>query len=365
MTVAAAARPVDPEALRTDAAAWDAWVESAATGAYTQLGAWADVKRQNGWRARRTTVEGPAGPIGLQLLIRDLRPTTWRIGYAPRGPVGDAWDATSVAALTEDLRRIAGRERLVSIAIDPEVEPGHPLVGHLRAAGWRRAPAIQATRTRLVDLTRPEEELWGDLRSKWRQYVSKARRAGVVVADEGAAGLDDFYAIYVETARRAGFVHRARSAYEDVFRAFDRDGRARLLLARLPDGSAAAALLLLTCGARVIEPYGGMTEAGAAARANYLLKWEAIRSSRERGFATYDMWGVAHAGIEQFKAGFGGREVRYVGGLELITNPAGHALVRVARAGMVRLARFRARRAGTADETAVQGSDAGPGGTDT
>ena len=56
-----------------------------------------------------------------------------------------------------------------------------------------------------------------------------------------------------------------------------------------------------------------MTPAGADSRANYLLKWEAIRSSRERGATSYDLWGLAHAGIAHFKTGFGGREIHYVG----------------------------------------------------
>ena len=329
------------EALRNDPTAWDEFVESTPTGAYPQLSGWAEVKRHNGWRAERVVVDGPGGPIGLQLLVRDLRPTPWRIGYAPRGPVAACFDAAGVGRLTDALREVGRRERLVEILVDPEIEPGDALDGHLAAAGWRPAPAIQADQTRLVDLRRPEEVLWGDLRSKWRQYVAKARRAGVTVEDAGAAGLDEFYRIYVETARRAGFVHRAQRAYDDVFAAFDATGRARLLLARLADGTPAAALLLLTCGGRVIEPYGGMTEAGAASRANYLLKWEAIRSSRERGFATYDMWGVAHPGIERFKSGFGGREIRYAGGRTLVLDQVGHIAVGLARRAAVTVARAR------------------------
>jgi lipid II:glycine glycyltransferase (peptidoglycan interpeptide bridge formation enzyme) len=331
----------DPALLRDDPAAWDSFVEGAPNGAYTQLTAWADVKRPNGWRAERLAVAGEHGTIGMQLLIRDLRPTPWRIGYAPRGPVGDAFDAVAVAALTAELRAIARRERLAHVLADPEVEPAHPLIAHLDAAGWRAAPGVQTPRTRLVDLTRPEEELWSDLRKKWRQYVNKARRDGVTIVDDGAAGLDDFYRIYVGTARRAGFVHRARSAYEDVFAAYDRGGRARLLTARLADGTPAATLMLLTCGRRVIEPYGGMTEAGAETRANYLLKWEAIRSSRERGFATYDMWGLSHGGIEHFKAGFGGRELAYAGGRALVLDRLGSFAIGIARRASVAMARRR------------------------
>ena len=42
--------------------------------------------------------------------------------------------------------------------------------------------------------------------------------------------------------------------------------------------SALATLFLVRCGTRVVEPYGGMTLDGGESRANYLLKWEAIRS---------------------------------------------------------------------------------------
>ena len=88
MTAAPGSNHPDPAALRDDPQAWDAFVEAAPTGAYTQLSAWAEAKRPNGWRAERVVARGSGGPIGMQLLIRDLKPLPWRIGYAPRGPVG-------------------------------------------------------------------------------------------------------------------------------------------------------------------------------------------------------------------------------------------------------------------------------------
>ncbi len=66
-----------------------------------------------------------------------------------------------------------------------------------------------------------------------------------------------------------------------------------------------------------------MTQAGADTRANYLLKWEAIRSSREAGAEAYDLWGLATGGIAHFKTGFGGREVRYIGAWDLVLDRLG------------------------------------------
>jgi lipid II:glycine glycyltransferase (peptidoglycan interpeptide bridge formation enzyme) len=324
--------------LRTDEAAWDAFVAAAAGGAYAQQTAWAEVKAANGWAPERVVVDAADGPIGAQLLVHRLGPSPWSIGYAPRGPVATSFGAGGVTAWTDALRAVARRMRLSHVVIDPAVPAGDPLEGWLRANGWRPTSPVQPSRTRLIDLTRPEQALWADLRGKWRQYVTKARRDGVTVIEAGPEALDDFYMIYVDTARRAGFVHRARGAYAATYAAFARRGAARLLFAQDAAGRRQATLLLLECGATAIEPYGGMTAAGAASRANYLLKWEAIRSSRERGRATYDLWGLAHPGIEQFKAGFGGQEVTWIGAWELVTRPVVRGVVNVAQRARVAVA---------------------------
>jgi lipid II:glycine glycyltransferase (peptidoglycan interpeptide bridge formation enzyme) len=185
------------------------------------------------------------------------------------------------------------------------------------------ATPIQPPRTRQVDLRPDEAALWGDLRKKWRQYVNKARKSEVRVVDAPVERLPEFYSIYRETAKRAGFVIRTYESYLGVWQAFARLGMARLLMAEGPDGKGLATLFLLRVGDRVIEPYGGMTGAGADLRANYLLKWEAMRTSREQGATSYDMWGISHGGIEQFKTGFGGREIKYVGAWDLVLDPAG------------------------------------------
>jgi peptidoglycan pentaglycine glycine transferase (the first glycine) len=342
---AAAATPSTIDAVDAADPAWDAFVEANEHGSYLQLGGWARVKAVNGWRARRVRVEGAGG---AQVLLRRAGPLPWAFAYAPRGPVLDDWSADGIGRLTAELRReLATGERVSHLRIDPEVEhgagrdEGGAVIGALRAAGWRPAPPIQPASTRVIDLTADEDALWGDLRKKWRQYVNKARSGGVRVVDGGPERLGDFYRIYRETADRAGFLIRAPSAYRDVWDAFAPGGHARLLFAELPDGTPVATLFLVRAGRRVVEPYGGMTEAGAASRANYLLKWEAIRGSRDAGAATYDLWGLAHAGIAHFKTGFGGREVRYVGAWDLVLDALGRRTYAVAQRARVRVARLR------------------------
>ena len=250
--------PASVAALRRDDGAWDAFVSASPFGFHTQLSPWARVKAANGWSAVRVVADGGSGPIGAQVLVRRVGPGPFALGYAPRGPVATTWDEASLAAFGAALRLTARRLRLTHVTVDPPVEagPGRTLFAD---AGWRPADDVQPSRTREVPLGRPEEELWGDLRSKWRQYVQKARRSGVVIVEGDRRDLDAFYAIFVDTARRTGFIPRTPDSYRQVWDAFQPSGAARLLFARLPGGEPVATLFLLRCGTRVVEPYGGMT----------------------------------------------------------------------------------------------------------
>lgn len=337
-----------------DPAVWDAFVEASDPGSYLQLTAWADVKAVNGWSAVRiATGRGEEG-IGAQILVRRPRPLPWAFAYAPRGPVATTWDADAIGDLTAAVRERlpAAAGRISHLRIDPEIEadgaldPDGALRRALRASGWRPATAIQPSSTRVIDLRPDEAALWGDLRKKWRQYVNKARTTGIVVVDADGDRLGEFYRIYRETAERAGFLIRAESAYRAVWDAYRPGGRARLLFAQTADGEPQATLLLVRAGPRVVEPYGGMTAAGADSRANYLLKWEAIRTSREQGATSYDLWGLATGGIAHFKTGFGGREVRYIGAWDLVLDPLGRQVYEGALRGRVRWARWRHGRTG-------------------
>jgi peptidoglycan pentaglycine glycine transferase (the first glycine) len=362
-----ARRPAPGLAARAEPAPadWDAGVEANPLGSYLQLTAWARVKAVNGWTARR--LHDPDAGAGAQVLLRRPGPLPWAFAYAPRGPVLERWDAASVAAFTVLARSgLRGGSRVSHLRIDPGIErgagpdEGGAVTAALRAAGWQPAAAIQPVSTRIVDLVPDEAVLWGDLRKKWRQYVNKARSGGVVVTEAGSERLGDFYRIYRETAARAGFLIRAESAYRDAWDAYAPGGHARLLFAELPGGEPVATLFLVRAGTRVVEPYGGMTEAGAETRANYLLKWEAIRSSREAGATSYDLWGLAHAGIDHFKAGFGGREIRYIGAWDLVLDAFGRRTFAVAQRARVRVERLRHGLRGAGGATAAgYGGDAG------
>ena len=303
------------------------------------------------------------------MLTRRPRPLPWAFGYAPRGPVAKTWDEASIEALTTAIRTQLGRTagRVAHVRIDPEVERDGPLDPDgglrrsLRRAGWRPGATIQPDTTRIIDLRSDEEALWGDLRKKWRQYVNRARTLGFRVVDAEGDRLPEFYAIYRETAARAGFLIRTAAAYRDVWEAYRPTGQARLLFAEDRDGVPQAALFLVRCGPRVVEPYGGMTAAGAESRANYLLKWEAIRSSREQGrrATTCGAWQAPGSPTSR-PASAAARSATSGPGTSVL-DPLGKATFETAQKGRVWIARRRhglGGRRGPSGEGASEGADA-------
>ncbi len=356
----------DGAAADQRADAWDAFVAGHPLATYLQTSGWAKVKAPNGWTERLVEVPlADGGRIGARVLLHRPRAVPWTFAYAPRGPLATDWTEATLAAwgdaLPGALRAAGGLGRRVAhVRIDPEIELGGPLDfdGAARTTlirlGWQPAPEVQPSVTRIVDLTAPEDVIWGDLRSKWRQYVNRARTAGVSVVDVDAdadpTAFPTFHRIMAETSRRTATPIRTEASYRDIWDAFRPGGGARLLFARDDPGEVQAVLLLVRCGSRVVEPYGGMTAAGADRRANYLLKWEAIRTSREAGATSYDMWGLVHPGIRQFKEGFGGREVRLIGAWDLPLSGLGWSAYRLAER---RRRAPRAVTATTADPTAM------------
>ena len=344
----------DPE-LRawrvTDPAAWNAFVERAPYHSFPQLWEWGEVRAAAGWQPLRLAIgPSPGAPIaGVQLLLRRMPVLGWALAYAPRGPIGQLDEPAAQDALVRGLRALARAERIATVRADPEATPETAYGRALQGEPWRDAPKVQPTTTRVIDLRAGEEALRANLKRKHRQYVNKAERAGIAIerfdgaapADAIGPALADFNRIYRLTAGRAGFVARRPSYYERVWSIFGPTGRVRLSFA-VRDGERVATLFHLTCGERVVESYGGMTDAGADARANYLLKWAAIADFAREGFAVYDMWGLATGGIRQFKEGFGGEEIAYVGARDLALRAPMHAALRLAipAYGLVQRARL-------------------------
>ena len=173
--------------------------------------------------------------------------------------------------------------------------------------------------------------------------MNRARTAGYRSSTPTATELAEFYGIYRETAGRAGFLIRTEAAYRDVWEAF-RPARPRPAAVRPGRRTAtpsrdALPRPLRTAGRRAVR-----RDDRGRRRAPGQLPPEVggdPARSRERGATTLRPVGPRDPGIAQFKAGFGGREVRYIGAWDLVLDPLGRRSTSAAQAARVRIARRR------------------------
>lgn len=335
----------DTARLRTDDAAWNAFVAAASATSFLQATPWAAVKRPNGWRSARIVVDGgeAIGPVGAQVLVRHPRPLPKGFGYAARGPLAAGpVDAAVLRVFTEAARGAAKGLGIAHLRIDPELEdPDGSMATTLRALGWRPAPDIQPRSTRIVDLSLTEDELMAALRKKTRQSLRKAQNEDVTVVSAGPERLPEFHRTLAGTMDRVGLPSRSLGFFRDLWAAYDTAGQAMLLLAERPGGRVVSGTLLVGWGPRLVALYGGTNAEGRDLNAKYLINWAGLTHAKAAGYALYDLWGLPNEGITYFKSGWGGRQVDYVGAWDLVVDPLGARMFETAVAARAALNRLR------------------------
>ena len=294
-----------------DKQAWDEEILERG-GHPLQLWGWGEVKSAHNWNADRVFVRKDEVIIGAaQLLVRSLPKPLSSLVYVPRGPVCDEADREEV------LNKLADYSKetfgAVAITIEPDWHSMKPI------DGWKKsANNILLSRTLVLDLTQPEDDLQQHMTKKTRQYILKSTSEAIdirkVKREELGACLD----IYKQTAKRAGFALHADKYYYDIF---DMMGEYSPVYAAFSNDKPIAFLWLAISEMTAFELYGGMNEEGQQLRANYALKWHAITLMKKWELERYDMNGLLNDGVSTFKQGFADHEDMLVGTYDKSLSP--------------------------------------------
>ncbi len=297
----------------TDRAQWTQLV--AELGAHPQQSwEWGELKAATGpWEARRIIFKEDGVVIGVaQILLRKMPFPFNQIAYAPRGP-----QAASEERLPELADAAAAwvdkNTKAVSLKIDPAVTSIN------LSDAWRQSERVLVSKTAVIDLTPSEDELMkGIPNRKARQYIRKAARDGVVIRPGTKDDLPQVLAMYQATADADGFaIHES----EFYYAALDMLGEVGQLFVAEKDGELHAFLWNATTTGTAFELWGAVSDAGKRSRANYLLKWEAIRSAKARGTRLYDLNGLLNDGISDFKLLFVKEPTIWVGSYDRPLSP--------------------------------------------
>lgn len=260
---------------------------------------------------------------GAQILFRSM-PLGLRLAYIPRGPVVDFNDNNTVSQLFDATFRIAKSRGAFALKLEPNVLATTKL--QLETCNLQPASSIQPRTTIHLDLTRNLDTILAQMKPKWRYNIRLADRKGIVVRPGSRDDVSTFYHLMQITSERDKFAVHSMDYYSTAFDLFTARDYARLFVAEY-EHEPLAMIFVTAFGGEAIYLYGASSNAHRERMPNHALHWSAIQWAKERGCVRYDLWGLgattdadaqtAH-GLYQFKQGFGGEMVQYIGGYDAV-----------------------------------------------
>ncbi|HPK54157.1 MAG TPA: peptidoglycan bridge formation glycyltransferase FemA/FemB family protein [Smithellaceae bacterium] len=312
-----------------------------------QTAYWGRVKSRLGWQSVAFDFQSSAGQSGDVLVL--IRPLNSGIAaaYVPQGPeagpdpekYGLFLEALSQAMMQHIESNIAFiRYDLPWEAPDAaEAAVGQPWSGYptprlrelrmnIGTRTWNLRKAVldlTVADTLIVDLMKPEEDILKAMKPKTRYNIRLAQRKGVQVFNAAGEMLPRFYKLYLETAKRNGFIpakYRHFSALFTTFVPHPDSSEIIFLLAAKGQDIIAGAIVGIS-GQRAIYLFGASSSERRNLMGPYAVHWEAIKQVRKRGCLSYDLGSVAPVadpahpfyGMHRFKTGFGGKIVHRTG----------------------------------------------------
>ncbi|MBI3960014.1 MAG: peptidoglycan bridge formation glycyltransferase FemA/FemB family protein [Chloroflexi bacterium] len=270
---------------------WDAFVENHPQATFLQLSSWGELKSAFDWSSRIVTLTDGPGQMraGAQLLFRRVAGLTF--AYVPRGPLTDWQDGETTSALLAQIDGAARQAGAAFVKIEPSLLDTPANRALLASYGFRPSPqSVQPRSTITLDISGSEDEILGQMKSKWRYNIRLAERKEVAVRPGEAADLRHFQTLMETTSERDGFaVHNFdyyRTAYDLLV------PRHGVYLYAEYAGAVLASIVVLQCGQMAWYVWGASSDAERNRMPNHALQWAAIRWARERGAQRYDLWGI-------------------------------------------------------------------------
>jgi len=167
----------------------------------------------------------------------------------------------------------------------------------------------------LIDLNRPEEEIWRDIHKSRRKGINRAFNRGVVIEEvRDKMFIPIFYGIVEETYKNARIPLADISLMESAFELLAPKNMATFYMAKYED---------IYVGARVVLNYKGLIyDWYAGALSDYLslyvneaLVWHILKEGANNRYHTFNFGGAGKPneeyGVREFKRRFGGEMVNF------------------------------------------------------
>jgi lipid II:glycine glycyltransferase (peptidoglycan interpeptide bridge formation enzyme) len=277
-------------------------------GAFLQSYEWGEFQKRLGRDVVRVYEEDETGVLIAQAVKLEL-PFGQYYWFVPKGPLGTMEGNHA----TEILRNALPGG--VFLRLEPAQEM--PL---------QSVKEVHPATSLILDLSKDEEVILQEMKSKTRYNVRLSRRKGVTSRRVDLSHFDDFTRLVDQTAARDKIRFHAPEYYRMMLETLH-DGQVRAFLAMsFFEGRPLAADIIVDFAGQRTYLFGATSNLHRNVMAQYHLHAHLIFEAKERGMETFDFFGIAppeaskkHSwfGITRYKLGWGGDMVQVPGTQEL------------------------------------------------
>jgi len=349
---------------------------------FLQSGYWGSFKARFGWNARsfeavwKTGNDG-AGTRRSLLVIRHRLGPFISFAYVPWGPELPPDFPVDDKARNAALEELAAALRLylpgntAFIRFDPPwyTEGAGTPPPRLGEPFIHAAADVQAPDTVIVNLGDSRDAILGRMKNKWRYNSKLALKRGVVIRCPDEEGLDIFYSLLKETAKRDHILIHSLSYYKTLFshtREYSKKtsepgapaAPALHLYTAEYEDETLAAIIVLFRGREAVYLYGASSNSKRNLMSPYALQLRAMMDARDSGCLEYDLFGIPPsedphhpmAGLYRFKTGFGGRIIHRPGSWDFTCRPMAMELFRFMESLRKKIRDFKKRKKAEPDD---------------
>jgi len=332
-----------------ECAQYETWVRNHPKGTLWQSLQWKNFQETLGREVRIYALMDHAQILASALTVIDRTAFGWSTWDIPRGPIAHA--PLAAGDLLHAILDQARKERCLTVYFSPRTSCVPRANSRAQISSRHEQPAA----TRIIDLTRTNEEILRQMKPKGRYNITVAEKNGVRVQESQDCAA--FAHLIKITGHRDNFtVHPARH-YEAFLRSIE---GSFLLMATSERGEPVAGLLGVIWGSGGIYYYGASNYAQRALMAPYALQWTAMCRCKAAGCTSYDLLGIAPPtvaeaspfaeatgdkltgkpdagpnhpwqGVSAFKEKFGGNVVIYPPEQEIVLRPVAKRLLQLKR----------------------------------
>ncbi|PIS14778.1 peptidoglycan bridge formation protein FemAB [Candidatus Shapirobacteria bacterium CG09_land_8_20_14_0_10_39_12] len=307
---------------------------------------WGEFRKLQGHKVVRTGKEkdGQLKEI-YQITFHSIPLLPQTVGYLPKSSLLDN-------EIVEKLRQIGKENKAIFIKIEPNIEMQSGKETELQKLGLIKGKPLFTKFTSVIDLTRPEEEIFSSFKQKTRYNIRLAEKHGIKIQEDNSnEAFENYLNLLFETTSRQGFYAHNKEYHRKQWQILKPAGISHLLTATY-QGITLASFLLFSFNGVLYYPYGASTREHKELMAPTLLMWEAIKFGKKLGCKSFDLWGDLepnpapnhpYFGFHRFKDGFSPKLLEFMGSYDLVINPTLYQIYKIIDNIRWRILRLRAK----------------------